>query len=269
MQVSVVRYSEVSRMPDRRIDAECYQPIYLHLDAVLKEKNTKTIEELSSSVVNFGAYSLCNYIQFVEKGIPFLVTEDINNNIIDISQLHYVSSSVHQLLHKSHCKKGQILLTMAGAYLGQAAVFHHDFECSSNQAIAKITLKTGLVEPLYLSTFINSKYGQFQINRLQTGTGQPNLNLGLIQTIIVPELARKFQLLVSDVVLSGVEFHSLNNQINKDASKLLFDRLNLNGRVQLSFWMLAGASPVGIKVGQSRSQQPGYGVICALRRCIA
>ena len=43
----------------------------------------------------------------------------------------------------------------------------------------------------------------------------------------------------------------------------------VDSRVQLSFWMLAGESPVGIKVGQSRSQQPGYGVICALRRCMA
>ena len=78
---------------------------------------------------------------------------------------------MHKILYKSHCKPEQVLLTMAGAYLGQASVYYLDFEASSNQAIAKITLKEESIEPYYLSTFLNCKFGQSQINRFRTGTG--------------------------------------------------------------------------------------------------
>ena len=140
MQVSIVSYQQTKLLPDFRIDAECYKPFHLKAEKVITNKTYYAIRQLSKSVINFGAYSLCNYIEFFDDGIPFLVTEDIYNNIVSTNKLHFISPNVHTLLYKSHCERGQILLTMAGAYLCLAAVFDEYFECSSNQAIAKITL---------------------------------------------------------------------------------------------------------------------------------
>ena len=227
MQVSIVNYSETKKHIDFRIDAECYKPYHIRMDQILNRRPCFTIKDLSISVINFGAYSLCNYIKFLDKGIPFLVTEDIYNNIIDFARLHYITKDVHKLLYKSHCKREQVLLTMAGAYLGQAAVFDEDFQCSSNQAIAKITLKKDSVRPYFLSTFLNCKYGQSQIERFQTGTGQPNLNLGLIQTIKVPKLNSAFQDNISLCVLSGIDFYRRSNKLYKEAEHLLLSELGL------------------------------------------
>jgi restriction endonuclease S subunit len=77
---------------------------------------------------------------------------------------------------------------MAGEYLGRVAVYNRDFTCSSNQAIAKVSLKEN-VNPYYVSTFLNTKFGQNQINRLKTITGQPNINMSLIKCLIVPTLS--------------------------------------------------------------------------------
>ena len=188
MQYSVVNYKTIKESPDFRIDGECYLPEHLRIESRLNELGYKTIENLSKSVINFGAYSLCNYIIFHESGIPFVVTEDIKNNIIEESNFHYISDDVHKILSKSHLKRGHILLTMAGAYLGQSAVFSGDYKASSNQAIAKIILKDESIDPYFISTFLNSNIGQSQIERFRTGTGQPNLNLGLIKTIKIPSL---------------------------------------------------------------------------------
>ena len=193
MHYSIVNYSKLLEHPEFRIDAECYESYHLEIDGSITKRGFKFIQDHAISVINFGAYSLCNYIEFLDSGKPFLVTEDINNNVIETSKLHYISDEVHLLLHKSHCVKGQVLLTMAGAYLGQAAVFNEEFECSSNQAIAKITLKSNSINPYYLSTFLNCKYGQSQIKRFRTGTGQPNLNLGLIKLIKIVNASSKFQ----------------------------------------------------------------------------
>lgn len=227
MQYSVVKFREVKNITDFRIDAECFKPIHLQTSELISRLPNRTIGQMSKSVINFGAYSLCNFIEFLSEGVPFIVTEDIRNNIIDTDNLHYISKEVHKILYKSHCKPGQVLLTMAGAYLGQASVYYLDFESSSNQAIAKITLKENTVEPFYLSTFLNCRFGQSQIERFRTGTGQPNLNLGLIQTIKTPMLSANFQKYIKDVVLKGIKFHTLSRESYQQAEQILTSEIDL------------------------------------------
>jgi len=227
MECSVVSLKKVREIQDFRIDAECFRPIHLQTENLIENTEHQTIGQLSKSVVNFGAYSLCNYIEFLPQGMPFFVTEDINNNLVDIDNLHFVSKEVHSILHKSHCKFGQVLLTMAGAYLGQAAVYNFDFDASSNQAIAKITLKEKAIDPFYLSTFLNCKFGQSQIARFRTGTGQPNLNLGLIQTIKVPILSGHFQSLIRNIVLEGISSDGTRRELYSEAEQILLSEFGL------------------------------------------
>ena len=227
MQYSIVAISEIASNFDFRIDAECYTPYHIEVERAVSKKNFNLVEDYAVSVINFGAYSLCNYIEFLDYGKPFLVTEDINDNVIETSRLHYISEEVHLLLHKSHCFKGQVLLTMAGAYLGQAAVFNEDFECSSNQAIAKITLKPNSINPYYLSTFLNCRYGQSQIERFRTGTGQPNLNLGLIKTIKIVEVSNHFQGTIDKGVNTALELRRESINIYEEAQTLLLSELGL------------------------------------------
>lgn len=227
MQSSVVTYSRLLEHPEFRIDAECYKPYHLEVEKAIVRKGYKVVQDHAISVINFGAYSLCNHIEFLESGTPFLVTEDIKSNVVETGKLHYISDEVHLLLHKSHCFKGQVLLTMAGAYLGQAAVFNENFECSSNQAIAKITLKSDSINPYYLSTFLNCKHGQSQIERFRTGTGQPNLNLGLIKLIRVVDLSGQFQTLIDRLVNVALGYR--RNSVNgyQEAQIFLLSELGL------------------------------------------
>jgi type I restriction enzyme S subunit len=238
MEYSLVNLEKIKKIQDFRFDAECFRPIHLQTENLVEQTRHETIGKLSQSVVNFGAYSLCNFIQFLSEGVPFIVTEDIQNNIIDTDNLHFISKEVHEILYKSHCKFGQVLLTMAGAYLGRAAVYYLDFEASSNQAIAKITLREKTVEPFYLSTFLNCKLGQSQIMRFRTGTGQPNLNLGLIQTIKVPLLNGSFQSLIKKVVLEGIKYDRERRVLYSEAEQILLSELGMQlwrPRHQLSF----------------------------------
>jgi restriction endonuclease S subunit len=161
-------------------------------------------------------------------GKPFLRSEDVRDNYLDFSTIHYVADDVHQILHKSHCKKNQVILTMAGAYLGRSAVFDKEFECSSNQATAKITLKDNKVLPYFLSTFLNCYYGQFQINRYRTLTGQPNINLGQIQTLRVPILSNAFQLEIERLVKSAHSKLEKSKALYAEAEKMLLGELGLS-----------------------------------------
>lgn len=197
-----ITLSKCKSVIDFRIDANTYKKDYLKSDELIRASNPKTISVLSKSVQNFGAYSLCNFINFTEQGIPFLMTENVRHNYIDWNIQKYVDEVSHKMLYKSHCRKNQVLVTMAGEYLGRVAVYNRSEICSSNQAIAKVTLKKD-VNPYMISTFLNSKHGQNQINRFKTITGQPNINMSLIQELLIPEFENEFALEIQKIVTNS------------------------------------------------------------------
>ena len=222
-----INFSVCKNIIDFRIDAGTYTKEYVHTDKVLKELKSTTIEDKMVSIQNFGAYSLCNYITFTEQGIPFLMTQNVRHNFIDWSNMRYIDDQSHLMLYKSHCKRNQVLVTMAGEYLGRAAVYDKDSVCSSNQAIAKITLKKG-ISPYCVATFLNSKYGQNQINRFKTITGQPNINMTLIKSLLIPEFSNDLSQVIEKTVIKANESFMESRQIYEEAERLLIEELRFD-----------------------------------------
>ena len=62
MPFSIIQKSRLEG--ESRLDADYYQPEYLDLNKKLQALKTKTIEDISESVVSFGAYSLTSYIEW-------------------------------------------------------------------------------------------------------------------------------------------------------------------------------------------------------------
>ncbi len=85
---------------------------------------------------------------------------------IDWSDVLRISPEVHEQLPKSKVYPGDILYSMAGT-IGLAALAPENLgECNSNQAIAKIRLKPGTLNPNYLVAFLNSRLGRYQSERI-------------------------------------------------------------------------------------------------------
>ena len=153
MTYSIIKKSQLEGA--LRLDAEYYQPEYLKLSSKLKTQNSKLLEEIAESVVSFGAYSLTNYIEWEESGVPYLNVEDIRDGRIEFDGTKFISEKVDEILKKSRVREGQVIITMAGT-IGEAAVAHKiPKKVNSNQATAKITLKQGY-SPYYLAAFLNS-----------------------------------------------------------------------------------------------------------------
>jgi restriction endonuclease S subunit len=187
---SIIKKSQVEGA--HRLDAEYYQPEILEVAKKLDSIPTKTISEISESVLSFGAYSLTNYIKWEDSGIPYLKVENIKDGFIDFSEVNFISEEIDKILRKSQVKEGQVIITMAGT-IGNTAVAHRVPEkVNSNQATAKITLKNGY-SPYYLTAFLNSYYGRKQIEREIVSSVQPNIFLWQIKNFKVPILPKEKQ----------------------------------------------------------------------------
>ena len=117
--VNIIKLSELEGA--KRFDGEYYQPDYLDANDKILSFPTNRIKEMAKSVLSFGAYSLCNYIIWREKGIPYLKAENIMEGYIDFSETMFIDEKVHGILSKSQVSENQLLISMSGT-IGNAAV---------------------------------------------------------------------------------------------------------------------------------------------------
>ncbi len=210
-----------------RIDADYFQPEYLKVAKKLSEINHIRLKDISESVINFGAYSLCNYIEWKEEGIPYLNVENIKEGFIDFDNVKFIDEKANGILKKSEVKEGQVILTMAGT-IGNAAVAHkiHN-KVNSNQATAKITLKKGF-SPYYLAAFLNSYYGKSQTNREIVSSVQSNIFLWQIKDFKVPVVSEIKQKEIETIYLNGLNELDNSKLLYTQAENLLLQELNLS-----------------------------------------
>jgi restriction endonuclease S subunit len=221
---SIIKKSQIEGA--HRLDAEYYQPEILEVAKKLDSIPTKTISEISESVLSFGAYSLTNYIKWEDSGIPYLKVENIKDGFIDFSEVNFISEEIDKILRKSQVKEGQVIITMAGT-IGNTAVAHRVPEkVNSNQATAKITLKNGY-SPYYLTAFLNSYYGRKQIEREIVSSVQPNIFLWQIKNFKVPILPKEKQKEIEEMYKKGLNELENSKSLYSQGEDLLLEELGL------------------------------------------
>jgi len=209
-----------------RLDAEYFQPEYLSIERDLNSIETKQIGEITNSVVNFGAYSLCNYIKWANEGVPYLNVENIKEGYVDYEGVKLIDKKVNEILKKSKVKEGQVILTMAGT-IGNAAVARNvPRDINSNQATAKITLKSGW-SPYYITAFLNSHYGKKQTEREIVSSVQPNIFLGQIKKFKVPAISLGDQKRIEEIFIQGLVMLEKSKSLYSQAENILLEELGL------------------------------------------
>jgi len=210
----------------RRIDPEFYQPDYLLARDRLLLLPTKTIAQISTRVVSFGAYSLCNYIVWRESGIPYLKAENILDGYIDYSEAMFIDEDVHKILAKSEVSEGQVLFSMSGTTGNAAVAYKIPAKLNASQDVAKITLRHGY-SPFYVAAFLNSKYGRLQTQREIVGSVQQHVFLWQIKNFVVPIVPKETEARIEVLQREGLDQLSASNALYSQAENLLLEELGL------------------------------------------
>jgi len=224
MTYSIIHKSQLE--VSKRLDAEYYQPEFLAVEKKIKSMPHETLENICKSLVSFGAYDLTNYIKWVEKGIPFLVAENIKDGFIDYDNVRYIDESVDEILKKSRVKENQVLLGMSGS-VGEAAIARLlPAKTNSNQDIVKITLKESF-SPYFLAIFLNSKYGKSQVLRLPVGSVQQHIFLWQTKSLLVPTFPDSFINEVEQLYKNALDQSQNSKNTYRQAEQILLDELGL------------------------------------------
>ena len=171
--------------PPREQAQELYQQT--PIGWVPKEWEVAELKDVYKNPIrDFGSFSSTNLITFLEEGVPFIKSEMIKEEEIDWTGCSFISTSVHNLLSKSHVEQGQILFSKIGSALGKAVLYGGERgECNSNAAVAKIDVDARIVKPQLVEIYLNSAFARKQFE-LMIISLLPRINLGDINKVLVP-----------------------------------------------------------------------------------
>ncbi len=209
-----------------RLDAEYYQPEYLQVAEKIRSLPHKTLEDISESIVSFGAYALTNFIQWQKEGIPFIVAENIKEGFMSSDGVRYISDKTDEILKKSRVQEGQVLLSMSGSIGNAAVAYNISAKLNSNQDIVKITLKESF-SPYFLATFLNSRYGRMQVLRLPVGSVQQHIFLWQTKSLLVPIFPSSFTNNIEKIYKGGLDQLEISKSLYSQAQNFLLEELGL------------------------------------------
>jgi len=172
-----------------RLDPSYFRPIFKMLDKIFSttKYNVKTLKNLSTKITS-GSTPLSGGDAYTNQndGIPFLRSGDINpDNEIDFDNLNFIKKEIHnKKLKSSQLEKGDLLIALIGATIGQVSVYNMDREANISQNLASVRLKDD-VYPEYAKEFLLSKFGQMELDRIKRYAARANINLDEVGSLQV------------------------------------------------------------------------------------
>jgi len=173
-----------------RIDENYNNPYYDKIEELLEKARFEVVQLGNKDYLfNITSGKTPRGIHYVEEGgIRFLGATQIVDECVLIGHAPRIKEELHtSVLKGSQLKKGDVLVTIAGTYIGRCAVFKADEECNCNQAVAILRLNDEKVIPEFLVKYLNSNIGQLFFGKLQHISNQSNINtteIGKIELIL-------------------------------------------------------------------------------------
>ncbi|QHW36002.1 restriction endonuclease subunit S [Staphylococcus ursi] len=167
---------------------------------------------------------------YLNNGIPFLRSQNIQYGILDLSELVYIDENTDENMKSSRTYYGDILLNITGASIGRSAVNTiKKGYANLNQHVCIIRLKEHY-NYHFIGQFLISPKGQKKIFMAQSGGSREGLNFNEISKI-------KFSLPdeLEEQQKTGDFFSKLDRQIELEEQKLALLEEQKKGYMQKIF----------------------------------
>lgn len=128
-----------------------------------------------TSKIGSGKTPLGGCKTYKERGIALIRSQNVNDNIVDLSDVVYIDTMTDESMEKSRVYYGDVLLNITGASIGRSAVYKGLEHANVNQHVCIIRLIKGYI-PEFLQLNLLSDKGQKQIDSNQAGGAREGLN---------------------------------------------------------------------------------------------
>lgn len=224
LEVSEIKFSELEN--GQTVGAEYYAPMYLRpYERLISSRMEKLPLAACCKRITDGDHGSAEY---AATGVLFILSEAVGEGWIEKDLCRFITPQHASTLQRSRFRTGDVLVTKTGVYFGKSAVVSSDFDGANTIAHVGILTPTARVDSYYLSTFLNTIYGQAQLRRRGIKATRPEIKLLEFPDILLSVPSSQFQHGIRQTVLSA---HAINEKSHKaamDAEEILLKELGLD-----------------------------------------
>ncbi|MBA7517769.1 hypothetical protein ES705_09823 [subsurface metagenome] len=229
-RISIVKLSEIEYV--KRFDAGRYRTSFLKLEKDLKKMTIiRKLGYLLVEPVRTGYTPRDRDIYQDDTRIHFLKTDNLREGVINFENSDFLPA--RSISESDYLKFKNVTVTISGAHydvIGRAAIFLDYYPPSvTNQNIAVIKTDENLLNPFYLTIFLNSKYGKEQLWMLSRQTEQFNVSCREVEELLIPLFDADFQQEIETLVKNFFDLIEKTKSLYSQAEKLLLEKLGLEG----------------------------------------
>jgi len=216
IEYSIVNVSELEG--ELRIDAEYYEPFYLRNEEIIKRKMWDVLGSIFKKICSGKTPTSYN-----ENGKNLVVRSgDLTGNIINKGSL--LKTDEEKLFWLE--EKDILISSIGKGSIGKVAI---NLEKERLATVSEVTvLRDCKYNPFFIAIYLQSKFGQTEINRQITGaTGQLHLLPSNIASIIAPKTTDSAQEKIEEMVLKAYEEREKADSLYKIAEDTLLEELGL------------------------------------------
>ena len=204
-----------------RLDAEFFHPDYLKVQNQLKKISSHRLIDFQVKIRHPKEIKR----NYVDDGVLFLRAQNVRPLSIDLtSNPVYISEEDAERLKENTIHYKDILITRSGANAGQCAIYlENSYAISSSHTFI---LKSGNLNPFFLTIFLNSRYGKTLIERGKYGSSQPEIAPPFLCQIPMP-VWNDLPSVIEKIYLQSKDLTELSKARYIEAQTLLLAELGL------------------------------------------
>ncbi|MFA6571110.1 MAG: restriction endonuclease subunit S [Bacteroidota bacterium] len=233
IEVSIINLSYILNASySARFDSYYFQKEFL------KESFENNFYDLSKICIIKSGTTPIERDENLKEGIILLKTDNIRNGILSSSSdinFFYIDEETNKKMKSTELKVNDILINIVGAttdVIGRCSILAQDFpKANITQAMALLRVKKEFLTEFnsyFIFAFLISKYGHKQVRRIARPTGQFNMNLQEVGSLIIPIVTYDFQQKIKEVLLKSERFKSNSIVSYSRAENLLLETIGLN-----------------------------------------
>lgn len=154
------------------------------------------------------------------SGIMLVRSQNVLSGEFNLTDVAFISEEINNKMKRSEIYENDVLVNITGASIGRSCFVPNNFpRANVNQHVCAIRLKGGnQAKASFLSSFLNSSWGQNQIFRLNAGSNREGLNYSQVKSIELPfpDDPSEFDRIAEIVYQINKSLDSLKEELNKN-----------------------------------------------------
>ncbi|MBD5510934.1 MAG: hypothetical protein HDR08_06755 [Lachnospiraceae bacterium] len=167
--------------------------------------------------------SMLHKSDYVKKGIPLIMPQDIGDRSVDFSTIARISEEDAERLKKYEVVENDIVYARRGDVEKHAFIVKEHGRIFCGTGCLRVRVKSELANPLFVSFYLNRPESKEWISKHAVGSNMPNINTEILSDVLIELPNAKKQEKIAFLLKQIDEKVKNNKKVNDNLASMAYD----------------------------------------------